>query len=179
MPKLLSIAFVLLFVACAPRIDLSVIPTQQKKLYSALLRSSHQIDHREAEIVSREAILYSRKLAAKYQVSTPPLFHNFLVNIRAKERGLCYQWSDDLYGHLKHFNFQTIQIKPVGSNIGSYWTEHNALVVLPKGNSDLRQGVLLDPWRKSGELYFVPILRDLEYQWSIRVDRNEVYQNGK
>ncbi len=163
--------------ACTTHISPDMSVSDQKKLYRMLTKSG--IDAKEARVLSAEAITQSIKLADKYGVTTPPLFHNFLVNIRAKQRGLCYQWSDDLYSHLKRFRFRTVSIRPVGANIGSYWTEHNALVALPAGSRSLDKGVLLDPWRRSGRLYFVPIAQDPEYRWVIRTDRGEVYQNGR
>ncbi len=169
----------LFLTACAPHFDPSSTTTQEHTLYIQLKKTVKGIDAAEARRLSREAILYSRKLATKYKVSTPPLVHNFLVNVGMKERGLCYQWSDDLYAHLHSFHFQSIQLKPVGANIKKYWSEHNALVVLPRNDDTMHYGVLLDPWRDSGTLYFVPILKDPAYTWRIRTDRCAVYQNGK
>ena len=170
---LLSLSF---FVACAPHLDPQTAPSEQKKLYRLLLQSIPSIDHHEAKILSDEAIRFSRKLASDYHISTPPLMHNFLINIGLKDRGLCYQWSDDLYLHLQKFHFRTMQLKPVGAYIGSYWREHNALVVLPQHSSDLSAGILLDAWRHAGKLYFIPILKDPAYHWKIRTDRCDVYK---
>lgn len=139
-----------------------------------LLRTQPHISHAEAKRLSHTAIDYSRGLAKTYNVTTPPLVHNFLVNVGAKDRGLCYQWGDDLQRHLQNQHYRTVQFKPVGAFIGSYWREHNAVVALPKGAKDLRRGVLLDAWRNSGELYFVPINNDPEYHWQIRYDRGPV-----
>ena len=165
--------------ACSPHFNPVPVSTQEHALYTQLSKTVKGIDAAEARHLSKEAILYSRELATQYKVSTPPLVHNFLVNVGMKERGLCYQWSDDLYAHLQSFHFRSIQLKPVGANIKKYWSEHNALVVLPKHDDTMRYGVLLDPWRGSGRLYFVPILKDPEYKWRIRTDRCAVYQNGK
>jgi hypothetical protein len=152
---------------------------QQSKLYTLLLQTYPKISHQEASLLAREAVTYSQALASKYRVTTPPLFHNFLVNIKLKDRGLCYQWSDDLYHHLQKFHLKSIQLLPVGAYIGSYWREHNAIVILPLGSHGTKEGILLDAWRHSGKLYFVPIHKDPEYQWKIRTDRYNIYQNGK
>ncbi len=169
----------LFLTACTPHFDPATASMQEHRLYTQLRKTVKDIDATEARLLSREAIRYSRKLATRYKVSTPPLVHNFLVNVGMKQRGLCYQWSDDLYAHLHSFHFRSIQLKPVGANIKKYWSEHNALVVLPKDNNAMHYGVLLDPWRGSGRLYFVPILKDPAYRWRIRTDRCAVYQNGK
>ena len=165
--------------ACTPHFNPTLTTSQEHTLYTQLKKTVKGIDAKEAKRLSKEAIRYSQKLATRYKVSTPPLIHNFLVNVGMKERGLCYQWSDDLYAHLRSFHFRSIQFKPVGANIGKYWSEHNALVVLPKNDTALEHGLLLDAWRKAGVLYFAPILKDPEYHWNIREDRCAIYQNGK
>lgn len=176
MRRLSGIALLLLLLsACTPHINPQNLDSNQKKLYTLLIRDKH-IDTKEAHTLAHEAVYYSRQLATRYQVTTPPLVHNFLVNTRIKSRGLCYQWSDDLYLHLQKFHFQTIQLKPVGAHIGSYWREHNALVVLPQHSSNLSAGILLDAWRHAGKLYFIPILKDPAYHWKIRTDRCDVYK---
>jgi len=167
----------LFFLSCAPHFDPQTLPKEQQKLTRMLSAAHPGIDPAEARKVAGESIRYSRILAKRYRVASPPLIHNFLTNVGLRERGLCYQWSDDLYRHLRKFHFRTLHFKPVGAHIGSYWREHNALVVLPTGSHDLHRGILLDPWRASGKLYFVPILKDPAYHWKIRTDRCDVYPN--
>ncbi len=168
-----------LLTACTPHLDPSPAGTQEQALSMMLLDTLPPISRKQATKLSREAIRYSKKLAARYKITTPPLVHNFLVNVGIKNRGLCYQWSDDLYMHLQNLHLRSIQLKPVGANIGKYWTEHNALVVLPTHDNRLDHGVLLDPWRHAGVLYFVPISKDPVYHWQIRTDRYEVYTHAK
>jgi len=174
-----ALLLLLLCVSCTPHFDPKIAHSDQKKLYTLLIRTSSHVDPAEAKTISYEAIHYSKQLASRYHVSTPPLVHNFLTNVGIKDRGLCYQWSDDLYLHLQKFHFRTIRLQPVGAYIGSYWREHNALVALPIHEKNLSSGILLDPWRASGKLYFAPILKDPKYQWQVRTDRCDVYQSGK
>lgn len=162
---------ILLFLACTSTIQPNVEQQNKKQLYKLIMKTHRSISSKEAKIISSEAITYSRKLSKHYGTTTTPLFHNFLVNVGIKERGLCHHWSDDLYLYLRKFNFKTIHMKSVGSYIGSYWQEHNALVVLPTNSNDIKKGILLDPWRDSGKLYFSPIAKDPEYSWKIREDR--------
>jgi len=129
------------------------------------------INHDEASRVAKEAISYSLVLKRKYRANTTPLVHNFLVNVGIKDRGLCYEWSDDLYARLTRLQLKTIRLMPVGSHIGSYWSEHNALVILPNKPYSLKNAVLLDPWRDSGLLYFDFVVNDKSYSWKIRHDR--------
>ena len=169
------VLFSLLLTACTTHLNPKVEQKRSSKLYQMIRQQLPHSDPSEAKLIANESILYSVTLSEKYEVTTPPLVHNFLVNVGAKDRGLCYQWSDDLYKHLKQYRIKSMTLKPVGAYVGSYWREHNALALLPKGSQNLSRGVLLDPWRKSGRLYFVPINNDPEYHWQIRDDRCEVY----
>ena len=183
MRSLCLLVLTLLLTACTAHLSPQTEQKRSTQLYRMIMQHIPQADPAEAKLVAKEAILYSVALSQKYQVTTLPLVHNFLVNIGSKKRGLCYQWSDDLYAHLKQYPIKSMALKPVGAFIGSYWREHNALALLPKGAQSLDQGVLLDPWRESGRLYFTAINNDPEYHWQIRNDRCGVYgystQNGK
>jgi len=168
---LLLLPLLLLLSACttlstSPQLE----PSPQMRLYRLIIQTNPNIDDSEAKIIASEAIVYSKELARRYGVVTPPLVHNLLVNTGIKDRGLCYHWSDDLYLHLRELRLHSIIMKPVGAYIGSYWQEHNALVLLSK-DGDINNGILLDPWRGSGELYFAHIKQDPEYNWKIREDR--------
>jgi len=164
-------ALLLYLVGCTPITQPSTPQYPKEKLYRQLLSIDNSIDHSEARILANQSIKYSLTLKQKYGVNTTPLLHNLLVNTGIKDRGLCYEWSDDLYSHIQKYRFKTIMLKPVGAYIGSYWSEHNALVVLSTTNPKFKRGILLDPWRDSGKLYFTPITKDPEYRWVIRHDR--------
>ncbi len=130
------------------------------------------VDVREARQLAHEAIVHSRRLAKHYRVNTPPWVHNFLVNVHLRDRGLCYQWADDLYAHLDALHLKTLALYPVGANVGRYFTEHNALVVAPSRQTiPLADSVLLDPWRHSGDLLFLPVKQDRKYRWVLRKER--------
>ncbi len=171
MKRYLLSALLLYLVGCTPITQPSTPQYQKDKLYRQLLSIDNSIDPSEARILANQAIEYSLTLKQKYGANTTPLLHNLLVNTGIKDRGLCYQWSDDLYLHIQKYRLKSITLKPVGSYIGSYWSEHNALVALSTSNPKLKRGILIDPWRDSGELYFIPITKDPEYKWVIRYDR--------
>jgi len=58
----------------------------------------------------------------------------------------------------------------VGANIGEYWSEHNSLVIVAKGML-IEEGIIIDPWRKGGELYFSKVKDDKKYIWQHRPSR--------
>jgi len=158
------------FVGCTATIDPKIELSRTQQLYALLIKYNPKVSRSEAMQLSKTAITYSRTLALKYNANTTPLIHNALVNMKLRDRGLCFQWADDLQSKLNQYGFKTMKIHAIGANVNRY-DEHNALVVLPIGSRDLKQGVLLDPWRRSGELLFMPITEDTKYKWDFRANR--------
>jgi hypothetical protein len=149
-----------------------VTPTQSSQLTRLIVQMDRSIDRHEAERLAYEALTYSRTLANRYRVTTSPWVHNFLVNVGLRDRGLCYQWADDLMAHLRALHSRTLVLYPVGAHIGDYWREHNAIVVMPRHHSvALERTIVLDPWRYGGRLFFAPVAQDATYHWQLRNDR--------
>jgi len=148
-----------------------IITTQIDKLSTMIIDLNTTINRYEAKDIASRAINYSKYLAKKYRVVSPPLWHNTLVNLGIRKRGLCYEWAEDLLLYLLEKKYKTIQLYTVGSSVGSYF-EHNALAISAKG-ATLKRAILLDAWRGSGNLYFIKINKDQKYKW---VNREELYQ---
>lgn len=133
------------------------------------------ISYEEAAHLSQDIYTKTDQLAKEFEMVSPPQYHNFLVNIGLRKKGLCYQWADALYAHLKIQGYEHFDFHLVGANIGEYWREHNALVVVSKGcTSDaciLNNGIVIDGWRNAGELYFSPVQNDKSYHWLHRHKR--------
>jgi hypothetical protein len=147
-------------------------PVQEQHLTQMLQELDPSVDPLEAHRMAHEAIVFSRTLAVRYHVDTSPWVHNLLVNVHLRDRGLCYQWADDLYRHLTALHLHTLALYPIGANIGNYLAEHNALAVLPTRHAaTLEYGTLLDPWRRSGDLLFMPVGEDTKYRWRVRPER--------
>ena len=120
--------------------------------------------------LSRDIFHKTQELTKEFELTSPPLFHNFLVNTGLREKGLCYQWSDALYAYLSARDYPSFEFHLFGANIGEYFSEHNALVVVAKDHA-AQEGIIIDPWRNSGELYFSKVEDDREYQWKHRAIR--------
>ena len=129
-----------------------------------------RITQDEAIQLSQDIFYETQKLTKEFKLTSPPLFHNTLVNIGIREKGLCYHWSDTLYVYLSEKKYPHFEFHLVGANIGEYFGEHNALVVVGKGGS-IQKGILIDPWRDSGKLYFSKVIEDKKYQWIHREER--------
>ena len=167
MKKYLSAFLILfLFAGCA---GISTVPnnydTKIKKL-ETLIDSLH-VDKKEAMDLARKSINYSQTLAKQYNLVKPPIFQNFLVNIGLRKKGLCWQFAYDMLAFVKKQNYKSFDYYIGGANIGNYWNEHNVLVVTCKGCS-FKDGILLDPWRNSGNLYFSKLNDDKKYTWKQR-----------
>lgn len=141
----------------------------EKKIFAlkqALVSLATSVDEKEAERLSRHAVLYPYYLAEQYALVSPPHLHNFLINAGFKERGLCYHWALDMMAYLREQKFKSLEICRVVSLKGSL-REHHGLVVTAK-KQPLSEGIVLDAWRDSSQLYFGRLSEDEAYLWRKR-----------
>ena len=133
-----------------------------RSLQTALTALAPTVRADEAGKMAGTAYDYSEVLATRYQVVWPPLLHNYLVNSGYKERGLCYEWAEDLLAQLEALQLKSLELH---WGLARYGTarEHNSLVVTARGQP-FEQGIVLDPWRRSGRLVWVPVAAD-RYPW--------------
>ncbi len=157
------------FAGCVVSVPL-VSKTKITQLSTLLQSLDKNIPQDEAMYLSQDIFHETQKLTKEFELTSPPLFHNSLVNIGIREKGLCYHWSDALYAHFSEKKYPHFEFHLVGANIGEYFSEHNALVVVGKGGS-IENGILIDPWRNSGKLYFSRVVEDKKYQWKHREER--------
>lgn len=136
--------------------------SEVRTLQVALTSLSPTVREEEAGRVAGCACDYSRILAARYRVVRPAILHNFLVNTGFKQRGLCYQWAEDLLAQLQTFNLQSLELH-WGLARADTTREHNTVVVTARGQP-FEQGIVLDPWRRSGRLVWSPVSTD-KYPW--------------
>jgi len=101
-------------------------------------------------------------LARQYQVQPPALWHNLLVNIGIRDRGLCCHWTQDLLGKIETLQLQHYQAVWAVSRHGT-WREHSCVVVTAAGQG-IATGLVLDAWRDAGHLYWTRVAED-RYAW--------------
>ena len=172
--KYFFLAFAFLFVGCSEP-EPQKTSSESKKLSILLegaLKTAPYAKNMQQESIklSKDIFTYTQKLRQKFKRTSSPLYHNFLVNVNLKEKGLCYHWSDALYLHLNAQQYTHFKFHLVGANIGKYWSEHNALVITGK-KDQIQKGILIDPWRNLHSLYFGEIHKDKAYQWTHRATR--------
>ena len=167
-----SFKFVLLsflFVGCMVTVP-SVPQTKMRELSLLFQSMDSTIPQSEAMQLSKDIFHKTEQLTKEFEMTYPPQFHNFLVTVGLRKKGLCYHWSDALYVYLSKKRYASFEFHLIGANVGEYFFEHNALVVVAKGGK-IKEGIIIDPWRDSGELYFSKVEDDPEYAWIHRPTR--------
>ena len=139
-------------------------------LSTMLTSLDRNITTKESYALSKDIFAKKETLSKAFEVTSPPQYHNFLVNVGLREKGLCYHWSDAFYAYLKMQNYPSFEFHLMGANIGEYWSEHNVLVIIAKGTS-VEDGVIIDAWRNPEKLYFSKVKDDKKYVWSHRPAR--------
>lgn len=130
-----------------------------------LLALDGEIDASEAQRAARIAIEYTQQLALEYEITGSPIVHNLLVNLGAKPRGLCVDWTSDLLARLQQEHFYSLDLHwGIANYENAFRLEHSTVIVSARGDT-LYRGLVLDPWRHSGHLFWVPTLQDPEYEW--------------
>lgn len=150
-----------------PRLEPHPAVAEQRigELNRAILVLGDDIDASEARQAARVAIEYSLQLAREYEITDSAIVHNIKVNLGLKPRGLCVDWTRDLLTRLKQERFHSLDLHWAVANYErALRLEHSTVIVSARGES-LEQGLVLDPWRYSGELYWSPTLLDKDYSW--------------
>jgi hypothetical protein len=173
-PLLSSLALPLLaclLQGCAtssPVLDPSPVVEQQRigELELAILDLGDAIDPAEARDAATIAIEYPLQLVEEYEITDSPLMHNFLVNIGVKTRGLCVDWTHDLLVRLQQERFRSLKLHWGIANYDSAFRIEHSTVIISARHRPMQQGLVLDPWRQSGQLFWAKTLEDPEYQWT-------------
>ncbi|HFC92750.1 MAG TPA: hypothetical protein ENJ51_08045 [Leucothrix mucor] len=145
-----------------------MLTNKQRKSINGLARALKALgpdtSKAEADAIAYDAIVYPMILANQYHLVYPPQLQNILVNAKRRDRGLCWQWADDMTAHMKKKNLKTFDLLRGTAN-RRLKNEHNSLVIVAKGG-DFYTGILLDPWRNSGELYWAKVTNDEDPQYT-------------
>lgn len=135
-----------------------------EKVTQALMTLGPNIDPSEARMLAYEAVNYPKVLANQYNLVQPAYLQNILVNYGFRDNGLCWQWTRDMAKHIQARQWKSFDFFHGTANRRKF-NEHNSLIVTAKGNG-VREGMLLDPWRDSGKLYWKRATEDPKYYWT-------------
>jgi hypothetical protein len=160
--------------ACATGYGENGLPRGSEAEIAALAQSLRaldpQVDPSEAASAARISYEYSHQLALAYQITDAPLVHNAKVNRGEKPRGLCRDWAEDMERRLNQEGFQTLEVHRAIANAQKrFLIEHSSAVISARGDT-MEQGIVVDPWRMGGVLFWSPVLRDPKYPWRRRED---------
>ena len=117
---------------------------------------------KETRLLARAILSGTDHLARQYRVQSPPLWHNFLINIGLRERGLCCHWTQDLLLEIEALRLRKYHAVWGVSRHGT-WREHSSVVITAVGKG-FETGLVLDPWRNAGDLYWINVRED-SYAW--------------
>jgi len=142
----------------AGRIDSKIVSLQGR-----LKGLGPATDPDEARRVAHAAVTDSYRLAEDYRLAGSARWHNLLIQVGLRERGLCFHWTEDLMKRLQDLNLRTYRLHWGVAHRGSDLYEHNS-VVITASNQAFEDGLVLDPWRNSGDLYWATVRED-GYPW--------------
>lgn len=145
--------------------DAQIYRDKVKQLEQVLVALSGTVAKTEALLVAETAVRESAVLAEAYQLVRPAVAHNLLVALGLKDRGLCYHWTEDLMKRLQALDLKSFQLHWGVAYRGSEMREHNCVVITAKGQVFIK-GIVLDPWRNSGNLFWAQVATD-NYPWKV------------
>lgn len=153
--------------AANPVVETSPLVEQQRieELQLAILSLDADVDQREARDAATIAIEYPLELARWYEITDPPLVHNIKVNLGIKPRGLCVDWTTDLLNRLRKERFHSLDLHWGIANYQNAFRIEHSTVIISAREQTMQQGLVLDPWRNAGYLFWARTDEDPDYQW--------------
>jgi hypothetical protein len=133
-------------------------------LAQAVQRMSPAISAADAQLLAHEAHIYPMHLANVWRISDSPLLHNLMTNNGEREFGLCIDWAYAMRERLRGLGLRGLDWHWGIANEGSPLREHSTLVVTAQG-APFGSGIVLDPWRHSGRLFWSAVGADDRYEW--------------
>ena len=121
-----------------------------RRLEATILAMRDDVDPAEAARAAQIAFEHTRTLAIRYEIVDPPLIHNTKVNMG-----------------LNAENFETLEMKRAIAEGRGVRIDHSTAIISAAGE-DHTKGVVLDPWRNGGVLFFAPVAEDTRYFWEAR-----------
>jgi len=126
------------------------------------------VDLSEARSAATLAFAETYRLAQTYQIVDPPLLHNAKVNAGRKPRGLCWHWAEDLEKALSSQGYRSLQMHRAIANADNRIRIDHSTAIIARRGAPWRSGIVLDPWRNAGKLFWAPVREDTHYAWEER-----------
>ena len=123
------------------------------------------VDASEAERAARIAYTYSLQLAQEYRITDSPVIHNAKVLHGLRDRGLCNHFVEDILKRMDQEGFRTLDLQWAASAPKPFQIAHYTAVI-SRSRDPIENGIVLDPWRYGGVLYWSPTGADETYEWN-------------
>ncbi|WP_171236150.1 MULTISPECIES: hypothetical protein [unclassified Ruegeria] len=136
-------------------------------LTQAIRSLGPEVDPVEAQQAATISYTYSQQLAREWNITDPAIIHNAKIANGFREFGLCNDWAQAMTARLRQENFRTLDLHWVTSPPTQFRIIHHSALISAKGDS-MYDGIILDPWRNSGALYWAPVREDTKYNWRPR-----------
>lgn len=163
-----TLALVMIVTACGTKGPVLGSETEIAALAASIQRLSPDVDPAEATRAARLSYTATHQLALAYEISDTALIHNAKVNAGQRPRGLCYHWAEDIQARLDSAGFQTLETARAIANADNpILIDHSTTIIVPKG-APMQAGVVIDPWRYGGRLFWAPVPQDTRYDWRPR-----------
>ena len=140
-------------------------------LKTRLVQLGRDVNPDEARRVAATAYNTGRQLADEWQMSSSGNMQSFLINTGSRKYGYCYHFANELLLRLHALRLRTLELHWAEADPGTD-VEHNVIAVTAKGQP-FEQGILLDNWRKAGQLLWGPVTGDPTHQW--QENKSEYY----
>lgn len=143
-------------------------PESVDRLARAILALDPQVAPEEARRAASISHSHAGELALTYDITDPPLVHNTKVNMGLKPRGLCWHWAEDMEKRLQAENFRTLDIHRAIANADNPMRIDHSTALISARGQPMQTGIVLDPWRRGGRLFWAPLKEDRQYDWRPR-----------
>ena len=138
------------------------------QLAMSIMALGPDVDPDEARRAAEIAYTHTRELAIAYEITDPPLIHNSKVNMGLRPRGLCWHWAEDMETRLDAEGFETLDMHRAIANADNpILIDHSTAIVSARGDT-FKDGIILDPWRFGGKLFWSRLVDDARYEWHSR-----------
>lgn len=149
--------------ACSATTTVSADDTND--LARAIFALGPDVDPGEARRAARISYAHAHDLAIAYEITDPPLVHNTKVNMGLKPRGLCWHWAEDMEKRFVAEKFKTLDIQRAIANADNpLRIDHSTALISARGQP-MESGIVLDPWRNGGRLFWASVKDDRRYDW--------------
>lgn len=170
--SVISLVFIIGCTVIVPGGAVDATGDQIDELAASIISLGPNVDPKEAQRAAQIAYDYTHELALAYEITDPPLIHNAKVNRGEKPRGLCWHWAEDMELRLLRENFKTLDMHRAIANAFNPWLIDHSTAIISKKGAEMDQGIVVDPWRFGGTLFWSPVLEDKKYEW---IPRREVF----